>query len=164
MNQTKATEAMVRKYRDQRSQYQEMGKQLLKEGDPEFLLGCALYWAEGSKRRCDCVFVNSDPDMMITMISFFRRFFTISDDRFSIRFNCHLDNNLTYQDVEDYWLSLLDLPKECIRKSTIKINRTNRTVKHRYGICSLSVRNGTEINQAIFGAIKEIANIDKDSW
>lgn len=164
MNQVKATTAMVEKYKKQRYQYQEMGKTLLKEGDPEFLVGCALYWAEGKKRRNSTVFCNTDPYMMTTMISFFRKFFNTPDDKFSIRFDCHLDNGLTYQDIEDYWLGLLDLPKECVRKSTIRTNSTSRVVKHPYGVCSLSVLNGTVTNQAIFGAIKEIAHIDKDSW
>ena len=31
-------------------------------------------------------------------------------------------------------------------------------------MCSLRVCNGTVTNQAIFGAIKKIADIDKDSW
>jgi hypothetical protein len=159
-----ASAAIVEKYAKKRLEYQEMGVSLLKENDPEFLIGCALYWAEGSKRRGDCVFVNSDPKMMTLMISFFRKFFNIPDEKFTVRFNCHLDNGLSYQDIEDYWLDLLELPKECIRKSTIKANSTNRKVKHPYGMCSLRVCNGTVTNQAIFGAIKKIAHIDKDSW
>ncbi len=164
MNQIKATEAMIKKYENKRYDYQKMGEDLLKEGDSDFLMGCILYWAEGSKRRCDTVFTNSDPYMMKIMISFFRKYFSIPDEKFSIRFNCHLDNGLTYQDIEKYWLDLLKLPKECVRKSTIKTNSTNRVVKHFYGICSLRVFNGTVTNQAIFGAIKKIADIDKDSW
>lgn len=164
MNQKKATAVMVEKYKRKREEYQKTGKHFLKAKDLEFIVGCSLYWAEGKKRRNDCTFVNSDPNMMKYMISFFRRFFNIPDNKFSIYFNCHLDNGLSYEEIETYWLDLLGLPKECVRKSTIKVNGTSRVVKHPYGICSLYVCNGTAINQTIFGAIKEIANIDKNSW
>ena len=164
MSQKQATAAMMEKYKKKREEYQKLGKDLLKEEDPEFLIGCVLYWAEGQKKRNATTFVNSDPYMMQLMISFFRKFFNIPNGKFTVRFNCHLDNGLTYQGIEDYWLNLLQLPKECIRKSTIKTNITNRKVKHPYGMCSLAVGNGTVTNQAIFGAIKEIAHIDGDSW
>ena len=155
---------MVEKFKEKRYEYQKIGQDILKNEEKDFLVGCALYWAEGEKRRNSTVFVNSDPNMIKFMISFFRKYFNIPNERFSIRFNCHLDNGLSYQDVENYWLNLLNLPQACVRKSTIKTNNTNRTVKYPYGVCSLSVLNGTETNQAIFGAIKEIANINKDSW
>ena len=104
MSQKQATAAMVEKYKHQREEYQNMGISLLGEEDPDFLIGCILYWAEGTKRRNSTVFVNSDPYMIKIMISFFRKFFNIPDDKFTIRFNCHLDNDLTYQDIENYWL------------------------------------------------------------
>ncbi len=163
-SQKQATAAMVKKYEDKRLEYQKFGETLLEENDPEFIIGCTLYWAEGAKRKTDTVFVNSDPYMMKLMISFFRKFFNIPDEKFTVRFNCHLDNGLSYQDIENYWLDLLQLPKECVRKSTIKANITNRKIKHPYGMCSLSVNNGTVTNQAIFGAMKKIAHINRDSW
>jgi hypothetical protein len=157
MSQKEATKAMVKKYQRKREEYQEIGKKLLKENDPDFLIGCALYWAEGTKKRNSTVFVNTDPHMMKYMIFFFRKFFNIPNHKFSVRFNCYLNNGLVYKDIEEYWLNLLNLPKECVRKSTIKIaNETSRKIKHPYGVCSLSVCNGTVTNQAILGAIKEI--------
>jgi hypothetical protein len=51
---------------------QERGRALARRRDPNHLLGCMLYWAEGSKSRNSVIFCNSDPEMLRAFLAFLR--------------------------------------------------------------------------------------------
>ena len=67
----------------------------------------------------------------------------------------HLDE-LFQQDIENYWLDLTGIPKQNLRKSTIKKNASSRHNKHRYGVCYVTVAS-TE-------AIQNYAEIVNEKW
>lgn len=74
----------------------------------------------------------------------------------------HLDE-LSKQDVENYWLHLTGIPKQNLRKSTIKKNISARHNKHPYGVCYLTVTS-TKAVQHIYGAIQNYAEIVNEKW
>ena len=66
-----------------------------------------LYWAEGAKERNTVKLCNSDPNLL----ALFRRFLVdglgVDPARLRLRLHVYLGNDLTIQEIEDYWLELL---------------------------------------------------------
>jgi hypothetical protein len=126
-----------------------------------------LYWAEGDKGRNTVRLTNSDP----WMVGFFRRFLTEAlgvepaDIRMSL--NVYTNNGLSIEEIERYWLELLDLPRTCVRKHMLDHLPTSSSGKGRgrlpYGVCSLRV-SSTRVVQHIYGAIQEYAGFDEPRW
>jgi hypothetical protein len=146
---------------------QEDGRRTAREGDPLHLAGCMLYWAEGAKRRNTIEFTNSDPRMLIL----FRRFLTdamaIERDEILLAINVYTNNGLTIEEIERYWLELLDLPATSVRKHMTNHMPTSSSGKARnklpYGVCTLRVHS-TWMLQHIYGAIQEYAGFDEPAW
>jgi len=105
--------------RTKRAAHQEQGRHRARADDHLHQAGCMLYWAEGSKTGNAVRLTNSDAHM----VRFFCRFLVTAlgidplDIRVSI--NVYTNNGLSIQDVEEYWLRMLDLPRTCLRKHTV---------------------------------------------
>ena len=74
------------KYLQLRKEYQEEGRKLARQKDPDFFAGCMLYWAEGTKSRTCCQFTNSDVNMLKYYILFLKKFFLVKNE--DIKINC----------------------------------------------------------------------------
>jgi transposase-like protein len=153
--------------REQRLAAQQHGRQLLRRGDPAFVAGCMLYWAEGSKSRNAAQLVNADADLLRTFLDFLRTSYDVSDDRVAFSVNCFLNNGLSIAEIQQWWLNRLDLPAECVRKAVV--NRLSSASKRRkvkllpYGTAKVTVHS-TFIVQSMYGAIQEYAGIDRPEW
>lgn len=161
------SQAWVARSRRQRVLCQEDGRRAAREGDLLHQAGALLYSAEGSKRRNTIQFTNSDPNM----IAFFRRFLTealaIEREEIRVALNVYTNNGLTIDQIETYWLDLLELPRSVVRKHTLDHMPTSSSgrAKRRlpYGVCTLTV-NSTWMVQHIYGAIQEYAGFDEPAW
>jgi hypothetical protein len=145
---------------------QERGRAMARRRDPAQLLGCMLYWAEGSKSRNSVVFCNSDPEMLRAFLAFLQRRCSIGDERILLSVNCHLNNGLSLQDIEAWWLATLGLPRQSLRGATI--NRASRASRWRrntlvYGTARLVVHS-TALVQSIYGAIQEYGGFERPEW
>jgi hypothetical protein len=125
-----------------------------------------LYWAEGSRRRNQLAFTNSDVEMHRLFIRFLRECYGVTDDQISLSVNCFLGNGLELAEIELFWLDRLELPRSSLRASIV--NRPSRASKgvHRpllHGTAKLVVYS-TEIVQSIYGAIQEYAGFDRPEW
>lgn len=151
----------------QRQQYQKEGKQKADQKDFLHCIGCMLYWAEGSKSKNRIAFVNSDPNMMRLFIRFLRESLLVKNEDIIFTVNVHLNNGLLLEDVENYWLNLLNLPKECLRKSTVsrlpRMSSGKKKNKLPYGVARIDIHK-TELIQHIYGAIQEYGNFVNDRW
>lgn len=150
----------------QRLDYQQEGRTKAREADPLHLAGCMLYWAEGAKSRNTLKLVNSDPEMMRFFIHFLRQSLLVPDGEIRVYLNCYLNNGFSLEEVENYWLSLLNLPPASLRKSVVNRQPLSSNQKGRklvYGICTLSVYQ-TRLVQHVLGAIQEYIGIDKEEW
>src|SRR3954449_9212405 len=133
---------------------QERGRALARRRDPNHLLGCMLYWAEGSKSRNSVVFCNSDPEMLRAFLAFLRGPCAVGDERIMLAVNCHLNNGLSLQQIEAWWLEALGLPRECLRGATVnRVSRVSRASRWRrntlvYGTVRLVVHS-TALIQSI---------------
>jgi transposase-like protein len=160
-----ASLANQKKSKDRRKEWQEEGSRLYEQNGKDFAVGCAIYWAEGSKRRNALSFCNTDANMMVFFVSFVRKFFEVSDDEISIAITCYLNNGLTIGQIQNYWLDMLGLPEACLRKATMKSKYYDgiESGKHPYGVCRIDIGR-TDVAQKIFGAISKAAGIDGNRW
>jgi hypothetical protein len=156
-----------RRWREVRRTAQQNGRDLARRGDPDFIAGCMLYWAEGAKSRNNVILVNSDADLLAAFLAFLRAHFDVSDDRVAFSVNCFLRNGLSLDDIQKWWLDRLALPASCLRKAAV--NRASSASKARrghvlpYGTGRIAVHS-TFIVQNIYGAIQEYAGIERPEW
>ena len=128
--------------------------------------GCMLYWAEGSKRRNDVEFTNSDADMMRTFVAFLGRCYGVRQDDLRLTLNVHLGNGVALSEIEDWWLARLELPRCTLGSHTVNrysraSGQTRKTLP--YGTAGLVVHS-TFILQSIYGAIQEYAGMERPEW
>jgi AcrR family transcriptional regulator len=152
--------------REQRRAWQAAGRALARAGDPLHRSGCFLYWAEGTKARNVAAITNADPDLLLVFRRFLRDCYEVEDERIAFSVNCFLGNGLTVDEIEDHWLDVLDLPRACLRASTVNrpssaSRRRGRTLVHGTGRLAVS---STAVVQSIYGAIQEYAGIDRPEW
>jgi hypothetical protein len=152
--------------RARRSAYQAEGRVMARQADPLHMMGCMLYWAEGSRSRNAVSIANSDPAMLALFVRFLRHSFQCRDEELTFRCNCFLNNGLSLEDIESWWLTRLGLPRESLRQATVNHPSTAGGARKRtlpYGTGYLRVHS-TEISQSIHGAIQEYAGIDRPEW
>jgi transcriptional regulator with XRE-family HTH domain len=153
--------------REERVMAQEEGRELARALHPFHVAGCMLYWAEGAKRRNQLRFSNSDPAMVRFFVNFLRTYFDLQPR--DIRITCHLyaDHVDRQVEVEQFWLSTLNLPRASLRKSVVnvysKYSKRKRVGMLPYGTCRVSVSR-TRVTQSMFGAIQEIGGFTRDEW
>jgi hypothetical protein len=160
-------EAWSARCRRRRAAAQAEGRARAKAHEPLHLIGCMLYWAEGSKGRNAVNFSNSDPHML----RLFRRFLTkgLGVDPADIRLslNVYTGNGLSIAEIERYWLDLLQLPATCLRKHTVNHHPTSSSGRARnklpYGVCTLRTQS-TRALQHIYGAIQEYGGFENPAW
>ena len=154
-------------HRDARLMAQEEGRMLASRGDVLHAAGCMLYWAEGSKRRNQLVFSNSDPEMIRFFVGFLRAYFSLDEQCMRITCNLFADHVDRQRQIEDFWLETCGVPRSCLCKSTVnvhsKYSKKRRTNRLPYGTCRVVVSR-TSITQSIFGAIQEYAGFDRPEW
>lgn len=89
--------------------------------DRVFIAGLCLYWAEGSKRASSFQFVNSDPRMIIFMISWVQKYLDIHRKDIFLRISTHAD--FIDEKYEDFWADTTSIPLSQFKKTTYKPNR-----------------------------------------
>jgi AcrR family transcriptional regulator len=153
--------------RAERRSYQEKGRLLARGGDPLFVAGCMLYWAEGAKHRNSLRFTNSDPQMVRFFVRFLRECFDIDEEAIRVTCNLFADHLERQQEIEQFWLDLAGLPRTCLCKSTVnvysKYSQKKRQNKLPHGTCRIVVSR-THVVQAIFGGIQEIGGFTREAW
>ncbi len=147
--------------------WQQEGRSRAKLAEPLHLGGCMLHWAEGSKERNSVLLCNSD----LHLVRFYRRFlaecFEVTDDRFRLSLHVYLGNGLSLTEIEDRWLTGLNLPRSSLRKHYLNPRPTSSSGSKKnklpYGVATLKVHS-TPIVQHIYGAIQEYGGFDEPRW
>jgi hypothetical protein len=154
--------------RERRRTYQQAGRLRARAGDAMHQAGCMLYWAEGTKDRNSLTFANSDREMVVFFLRFLRECFELRAGDFTVRLNVYTTNGLTIREIEDHWLSALELPRACLRKHSIDHLPTSSSGAKRsklpYGVCTVRVRRSTALVQHVYGAIQEYAGFEQPLW
>lgn len=111
-------------------------------GNPLFLAGLMLYWAEGDKSelREALKFSNSDPAMIKFMMRWFREICLVPEDKFRIALHIHTFH--CRQDIEGYWSKLTNIPRSQFHKTQIKPTSLGQRRNPLYdGTCAISIHN-----------------------
>jgi transcriptional regulator with XRE-family HTH domain len=122
-----------------------------------FLIGVALYWAEGSKskpysRRERVTFVNSDPNMVAVFLAWLKLLRVPPE---SFRFAVHIHETADVAAAEQFWadhvgIETCELLKTTLKKHKPSTNRKN-TNENYYGCLRIDVRDGAELYRRIEG-------------
>lgn len=90
-----------------------------------FLIGLALFWAEGGKReKWNVRFVNSDPIMIRVIMQFFRKICNVSNKKFTLRI--HLYPNIREETAKRFWLKITKLHMSQFRRSQVQISISSK--------------------------------------
>jgi hypothetical protein len=154
--------------RDKRRSYREQGRTHARQRDPLHFAGCMLFWAEGSKNRNAVCLTNSDAHLVRFFIAFLRRSFGVPSSDFTVRLHVYLGNGLELEEIEDFWLASLELPRAALRKHAINALPTSSSGRKKnklpYCVCTLRVQRSTWIVQHIFGAIQAYGDFEQPAW
>lgn len=148
-----------------RREWQSQGAGMYDRGERDYAFGCALFMGEGSKARNAVKICNTDPTLLRFFVDFIRKHWGVKDDGFCIRINCYLNNGLSLDQIQAYWLKVLGLPESCVRKATIKSKYYDGHGSHKYpyGVCSVCCHR-VDIAQNLFGSIKRALGDETDRW
>jgi predicted nucleic acid-binding Zn ribbon protein len=155
-----------KKYKDLRINYQNNGRRRVWKENSLYLAGCMLYWGEGAKDKNSVRLTNSNQAMLLLFKKFLMAFFDIKKEEIVLTINCYTDLH-TFSEIEEYWLSILNLERSNLRKSQInnlpKSSKNSKVSKSEWGTACLMVHK-TNIVQEIFGAIQEYASFSNENW
>ena len=131
---------------------QEVGKISKREF---WLIGSALYWAEGSKQKPKLVsqkvsFNNSDPKMILLFDKWVKKF--CGRDKDGLIYSIYIHTTGDVERAKKFWSTLLNTPIEKVyfKKGNSKTNRKN-TEELYYGLLRIEVRRSTDLNRKIKG-------------
>jgi transposase-like protein len=94
--------ARARRALAQRLDYQAEGRALVSQRGSDFVAGCMLFCAEGSRDRNAVRFTNSDPEMMVFFTAFLRRHFGVTDDMVTVWCNLFADHRERQHEIEQF--------------------------------------------------------------
>ncbi len=104
-----------------------------------WLMGIALYWAEGGKTKSFVNFSNGDPRMIILFIKFLTEVCNV--DKARIRCYIHIHEHLDTLVAEKYWQSVTEIPAEQFYKTYNKPNISSKGARNSlpYGVCDVYI-------------------------
>jgi transposase len=73
-------------------------------------VGVALYWGEGGKSQNLVRLSNSDPDVIATMMKFFKQICKVPPEKFRGHVNAFAHSNVT--ETEKYWSGISGIPRK----------------------------------------------------
>lgn len=162
-----AGELKAQRARELRQTYQDEGRRLVRDRGADYLAGCMLYWAEGAKARNTLKVVNADPEILVCFARFLRNHFDVPDEKMRVYCNLFADHVARQNEIENYWLDVLGLPRSSLRKTMLntysKYSQKKRRNKLPYGTTALVVHS-TRIVQTIYGSIQEYGGFERLEW
>lgn len=129
-----------------------------------FLIGIALYWAEGSKQRDNNVsqrlgFTNSDPKMIIVFIKWLDLLKVPSDLR---QFTLYIHRKYIKLEgrIKHTWQKILRGKISKWEKTVFKNHKTNRPFSSNYiGLIRVTIRKSTNLNRQVMGWVNAISSL-----
>lgn len=121
-----------------------------------FLIGSALYWAEGDKKQRRVVFINSDPEMIVIFIRWLNICLKIPKNRLYCRVEINQMHQERSSNIQNYWADLIGIPLTQFRQPSFKKSKINKIYQNSqdyYGSLQITVSKGTNLNYEILGYI-----------
>lgn len=132
---------------------------------PEFVAGCMLYWAEGTKHKNIIGFTNSNSHMMKFFIGFLKRFYKVDLNKIYVEIRSYTDSNERSKEIEAFWIDILGINKNTKILHYVNFDqRGGKKNRHTNGICQIRFGD-TEKKSRLSGAIQYISGLKIDySW
>ena len=143
---------------DRHLMYRQEGAEKAKNHEPLHVMGCMLYWGEGTKAGPTVEFTNCDVVMLRLFVKFMRTYFPSAVSRVSVSYYATMGK--TYEAIQSYWCQELGLtesdftqarPREKYYKAPLKSKYPNGILRIRY--------HSSRILDHISGAIQEYSSI-----
>lgn len=126
-----------------------------------FILGIALYWAEGSKQgkknvSQGVIFSNSDPQMILLFLAWLKRICGIDEKDIIYELYIHQSQNMSL--CKKYWVKKLSISQTKLNRIYLKKHTPLKGKNYRknYGLIRIIVRRSTNFNRKIRGWIEGI--------
>jgi len=123
-----------------------------------FILGFALYWAEGAKTKRSTLYIaNTDPFMLKVYMKWLK---LIGVDKKQLKFKLHIYRDMDEKKAIYFWVKTLGIESSQFRKTYIKNSKlTDLTYKSGFGhgTCNIMFES-TEITSYVLMGIKHIIN------
>ena len=93
------------------------------------LIGAMLYWAEGGKTRLNMVRIaNSDPEIILVMMNFFRKICDVPEKKFRGHIHTHSPGNV--KKSEKFWSGISGIPRSQFFKTYTKPSIASKDKRH----------------------------------
>lgn len=130
-----------------------------------FLIGVALYWAEGSKEKEErpgsgVQFTNSDGHMAKLFLRWLHEICSIGNQDIAFDLFIHENHRFRLNEIKRHWSSILQVPRDkfkyiYFKKHNPKTNRVN-TQNTYFGVVKIRVKKSSVLNRRIAGWVKGI--------
>lgn len=115
------------------------------------LMGAALYWAEGSKRK-NFEITNSDPYVILFMVRWIEEMFDIPSKDLKAHLNIYPQQD--ERAIKKFWSSLTGIPLDRFGKTFVKpFSKGYKKNNLYYGTIKVRVPKGTDLRHRVFGWI-----------
>ena len=127
-----------------------------------WLIGAALYWAEGTKQKPHNIsqrvtFTNSDPAMLHLFLAWLRDICQISEERLVFELVIHESGNA--ESAKLFWSSTLRIPvtrfQVRLKRHALSLRRRRNTAGYA-GLIRIIVRQSAQLNRQIAGWVQGI--------
>lgn len=116
--------------------------------------GAALYAGEGSKTDGQVLFANTNPDLVVFFLRWFRRFFEVDESRLRVRLYLH--EGLDLDAAIGYWSLLTGIPPSQFHKPYRAVADGGiRYSKHQYG-CAAVRYGSAATHRAVMGLVRAL--------
>ena len=132
-----------------------------------WLIGIALYWAEGSKEKkyrpgSGVQFSNSDPVMIEIFLRWLLKVIKISKERIDFDIYIHESHKNNVNSVINYWSDCTNFSRDnfkhvYFKKNKIRTKRKNIGESY-YGLVRIRVKRSSDLNRKIQGWIEGTSN------
>jgi transcriptional regulator with XRE-family HTH domain len=139
---------------------------LLKEGIKDisiatrrelFLVGVALYWAEGFKKDSQAGFASSDPAMMKIFLLWLFKCCNYHVKDLSFRVTLNISHRYRVEKVQKYWCDVLNVSSDNFQKPYFQKTKWKKVYENPddyYGVLRVKVRKSTDFLRKIHGWIE----------
>lgn len=133
-----------------------------KKSDAFFMIGLALYWAEGFKKDHSLGFVNSDPVMIQIFLKWLKTYGEISSRNIRLRLQIHDVYRASTESTQLYWSHLLHVPVSQFQAPFYQLSKFRPTsIDPTYrGLLRVRVIESRELFIKILGWLEGLKSID----
>lgn len=140
-----------------------MGKGALMVGELNkrdiFLVGAALYWAEGDKKQRRVGFCNSDPKMINLWLSWLKLCLGVPEQDFKCVIGINDVHKYRIGDVEKYWSKTTGIKLSQFGKPSykhVKNKKVYENFEDHFGTLMVRIKRSTNLNYRILGMIEAL--------